>query len=882
MSASNTLKLEVLFAGIDRLTGPLRQMMAGSKGMASAIKANRDQLKQLNQTARQVEGLRRLQAQSAETSNKMKVAQASAKMLGQQIAGMENPSKSLVAQFKQAEKSVAELTKRHQGERQELLQLRSAISSSGIKDLTSTETQLKQKIEAATSALKQQESRLEHMGQASRTLAKSQALAGNMAMAGYAGRATGQHVLGAMHPMLEESKGFQTEAARIRALGLGDGMSADAIKYATAMKTYGTSTRDNLVLMRDAMTVFADSHHAEMVAPTLAKMKFANQAMFGAEGGEEHDKKFMDMLKVIEMRGGLASEKAFKDQANIVQKVLTATGGRVGPEEWLNLIKTGGLAAKGQADESFYYKLEPLVQEMGGNRVGTAMMSAYQGMYQGKTTKRAMTNIDKLGLIEDRSKVHNDKAGQVSFMDPGALKGADMFRKDQFGWMEKVLLPTLAAKGITSDKQILDTIGSIFSNRTASNLFSQMYLQRNQIHKNAKLNEGADGIDKLNDKAKETAEGKEIELAARRADVYLKLGQTIMPAYTRALEMAGSAMQTLGGFAEKHQTLVKALMVLGGTFGVLLVAFGSVAVAIAGFVGPFAMLRYGFTMMPDTISTVGKALSLFKSGIVGTFRAIGTGISFLAANPMMLAVIAIIASLAVIAYVIYKHWEPIKGFFVGLWSQVKAAFAGGFTGVAALLLNWSPLGLFYKAFAGVLSWFGIELPGKFTEFGAMILRGLAKGITGALSYVKDAVTGAGDATIGWFKEKLGIHSPSRVFAELGGFTMAGLDQGLTRGQQGPLASMSKLAGKLVAAGAGFMIGSTGAAADVRIDSRPPLSASAQGGAPVIRFGSVIIQVTPTQGMDEAALARMVRQEIETLARQSASRARSRLSDSGVD
>ncbi|MFU1925356.1 thiamine pyrophosphate-dependent enzyme, partial [Klebsiella pneumoniae] len=32
----------------------------------------------------------------------------------------------------------------------------------------------------------------------------------------------------------------------------------------------------------------------------------------------------------------------------------------------------------------------------------------------------------------------------------------------------------------------------------------------------------------------------------------------------------------------------------------------------------------------------------------------------------------------------------------------------------------------------------------------------------------------------------GIHSPSRVFADLGGFTMAGLAQGLGAGQAGPL------------------------------------------------------------------------------------------------
>ncbi|MDF7022135.1 hypothetical protein NLR12_25175, partial [Escherichia coli] len=131
----------------------------------------------------------------------------------------------------------------------------------------------------------------------------------------------------------------------------------------------------------------------------------------------------------------------------------------------------------GVDSEAFFYTLEPLVQEMGGNTVGTAMMSAYQNLYQGKTTKRTLGNLDRFGLIADRSKVKEDKAGQVSFMDPGALKGADIFRKDQFAWLEQVLLPTLKEKGITEKDQVLDAIGSIFSNRTASNLMSQMYLQ---------------------------------------------------------------------------------------------------------------------------------------------------------------------------------------------------------------------------------------------------------------------------------------------------------------------------------------------------------------------------------------------------------------------
>ncbi|MFX7021237.1 phage tail tape measure protein, partial [Acinetobacter baumannii] len=106
-----------------------------------------------------------------------------------------------------------------------------------------------------------------------------------------------------------------------------------------------------------------------------------------------------------------------------------------------------------------------------------------------------------------------------------------------------------------------------------------------------------------------------------------------------------------------------------------------------------------------------------------TFSTLGIGFSALGAifSPAGLIILGIIAAVAGAAYLIYKNWEPIKGFFVGTWNTVKTAFNGGITGVSALIINWSPIGLFYAAFAKVLSWFGVDLPAKFTGFGAMIL-----------------------------------------------------------------------------------------------------------------------------------------------------------------
>ncbi|MEG2569100.1 MAG: phage tail tape measure protein, partial [Acinetobacter sp.] len=421
-----------------------------------------------------------------------------------------------------------------------------------------------------------------------------------------------------MRKPIDETKHVEVEENRIASLGLGKESTKEAIQYAKAMKTFGTSTLDNLQLVRDGVTAFADVHHAKMVAPTLAKMKFSNKAMYGDDGAE-NEKKFMDMLKVIEMRNGLKSEKAFHEQANIIQQVITATGGRVQAEEWLNVIKTGGIAAKGIDNKAFYYKLEPLVQEMGGFRVGTAMMSAYQNVYQGRTTKRAANNLERLGLISDPTKVQHDKSGQISFLDVGAIKGAELFKKDQFAWMEQVLVPQLKSKGITKEGDIIDAMGSIFTNRTASNLFAQMYMQRDQIHKNAKLNSGADDIDQLNSKAMKTTTGKEIEAKANLHDAYLKFGTTILPIYTSAIETATVALQGFNGWMERNPTLAKmlgvgllgiaaSLIVIGGALAVfspLILGMLSLRLMMATFTGSTAVFSRAFSVLP-TIFNIAK------------------------------------------------------------------------------------------------------------------------------------------------------------------------------------------------------------------------------------------------------------------------------------
>lgn len=73
-----------------------------------------------------------------------------------------------------------------------------------------------------------------------------------------------------------------------------------------------------------------------------------------------------------------------------------------------------------------------------------------------------------------------------------------------------------------------------------------------------------------------------------------------------------------------------------------------------------------------------------------------------------------------------------------------------------------------------------ELPSKMISIGTDIVQGIWNGIGNARAWLEGKISSlVGDIT-GWFKSKLGISSPSKVFAEYGGFMTQGLAVGLMK------------------------------------------------------------------------------------------------------
>ncbi|MFK5154985.1 phage tail tape measure protein [Glaesserella parasuis] len=287
---------------------------------------------------------------------------------------------------------------------------------------------------------------------------------------------------------------------------------------------------------------------------------------------------------------------------------------------------------------------------------------------------------------------------------------------------------------------------------------------------------------------------------------------------------------TLTPWIEKNKGLIKTSIGIVGGFvgikmGILAATYGfnlfmspfkAIAVFGAKVNSVFNMIRLArFGGAATSVSMLGTAFAKAKTAVVWLSRALLT-------NPIGLAVMGI----ATAALFIYQYWEPIKGFFlnlwttikpyfdnfsqfvsdlwngisgiwssvwggisnwlVGLWENLKSLFSGNFSALGNIILSFNPLALFTTIFNSVLNWFGIDLPAKFSGFGQNIIDGLVGGISNAWNLAKEKVSELGSGIKGWFAEKLGIHSPSRVFKGYGVNVVEGLVIGMDKAQ--PLAT----------------------------------------------------------------------------------------------
>lgn len=166
-----------------------------------------------------------------------------------------------------------------------------------------------------------------------------------------------------------------------------------------------------------------------------------------------------------------------------------------------------------------------------------------------------------------------------------------------------------------------------------------------------------------------------IQLMSNRADAAkIAIGNGLLPAIAPALEIVGGLATKVGELATNYPNLTRNIIIAAGAFAGLYGAINVVKIAmLEANAVKFTYLALTKSAVAQTIiaSAVSKAHAAMTVLMTGAQWALNAAMT---ANPIGL-VIAGIAALIAIGYVLYQNWDTISAFAATMWEGGKQAIA---------------------------------------------------------------------------------------------------------------------------------------------------------------------------------------------------------------
>lgn len=875
MSSASDLRLQVVLQAIDKATGPFKRVTDGSGKTARALRDTRDKLKELNAQQKTLGEFRELRTGLEGATEKLAEARARAQRLAQTIRQVGPPTQAMVLDFTAAKREAAALSRQHRLQSVELQAVRDRLTAAGISasNFGAHERRLRADIDATTRSVVEQTAKLKAQGAQQRQLAEARArhvkamrgtaLSAGAGVAGIAsGRALARPLGSSMQAYGEqESAAMQLRASMMVADGsvpaefreisqlaqkLGDrlpGTTADFYEMMAVLKKEGMSNTAILGGLGESAAYLG----VQLQMPMDQSAKFAAQMQDATRSTEGE---MMGLMDVIQRTFYLGVEPT---------QMLAGFSKLSGSLSTLR--KTGVDAAS---------SLAPLL-----------VMMNQSGMSDGGSAGNAIRKVIDAGLNAKKL----DKTNALLSGSKAGFKLDFADNKGQFAGLDNVFEQLKKIQTIQSDVARKSVMRELFGDDAETHQVLGVMMDKGidgYREVVAKMQAQAD-LRKRVDEQLGTLKNVLEAAQGVGTNVLASIGETVAPELKSLVGWLGKVGERFGAWVKENPALVGALVKVAAVIAVLYVAISSLLLIAASVLVPMLAMRFALGAIGLQGGVLARVLGLVATG----FRFAGTALLWLGRALLMNPIGLAITGIATAAYLLYQYWGPISGFFVGLWGRVRAAFdqfwqylgasvPAAIGTISAAILNWSPAGLFYQAFAEAMRWLGFDLPAKFTEFGGQMMAGMANGITGALGQVHDAVNGAADSALLWFKQKLGIQSPSRVFMAAGGEISNGAALGIaSRAGYVRQAALSVA----VAAGSVLPLGMAEAGGMPRIDSRAPISAGAGAALAASAAGDRIeIHIHAAPGMDPQAIARAVSAELDRRQRAKGAAGRSSLFD----
>ena len=734
-----TLNLQVLFDAKDKITGPMKVIIGGSQDLSKAFKQTSAELKALQDQQRSVDRFKQTQTALEKTQQTLKGYRDELKELQKIEKSGNTLTDAQIKKMSSLEQGIRRLKSTEASQRNELNAHTQALNKAGfnvdkvakgVDRLTQEESDFKNKIHQTTMELNKRRDELDKNNESQKRFAKTQAALQKGADFAKKGLVIAGAATAAMVVPVKLAIDYESSLADVKKVF--NGTEAEFKSINTEILDMSTrlpmAAKDIAAIVAAGAQSGIASKELTTFAETAVKMGVAFDI-----SAEQSGQSMAELRTAFRMSQDQVTTLA--DQINYLGNNTPAAAKgimeivqRIGP-----LGEVGGFAASSIAALGATLRGMGISEEIAATGIKNTMLALVAGESATKGQKAAYKELDI-----DYAKVAKDMQKDAN--------GTTLMVLKQIAKLDKYKQAAVLSE--LFGKESLSAIAPLLTNMEA-------------LEKNLGL---------VADKSK-YAGSMEQEYAARAATsanniqllknsvsaLGIDIGTVLLPPLNIVIDKARGLTNQVIAWAKENPALAATLTKIA-VGGILLVGgLSALALGITALLGPIAILKV-------TLGTLGLG-----------FSAVGAIFS-----PVGLVILGIVAAVAGAAYLIYRNWEPISGFFTGIWSTIKTAFNGGIRGVTALILNWSPLGLFYSIFAKVLSWFGIDLPKQFTGFGSMIIQGLIDGIKSKFDGLKGVWEKVTSYMPDFMRKRMDIHSPSRVMAGMGGHIVDGIGVGLNQ------------------------------------------------------------------------------------------------------
>jgi len=860
--STNTLRLQVLLAAIDRASGPLKRIMGGSTATSKALRATQGELKRLESAQRDITGFRKLETQLGTTRQQLQLAERELRRLSDVVNAAEAPTDEQTAALRKQAEALGKLRNAEVQQRLELGRARKALEAAGIDThrLAVHERTLQADIGKANAAIEEQRRRLGRLAGAQQRVQRMHSAGMKMAWHGAGAIAAGTLAARGIGAPVAAFAAQEDAATQLRASMMGaNGQVAaefaqiDALAQRLGNRLPGTTADfyEMMTMLRrqgmSAKVILGGLGEATGYLGVQLKMGYSEAAEFAAklqDATRTSERDMMALSDVIQRTFYLGV-----DADNMLQGFSKLTSS-------MDVLKRSGIDAA-----RMFAPLLVMADQAGmkGEAAGNAFRKVFQASLDETKLSKANDLIKNTGIALDFS----DGKGEFGGLDQ---MFAQLQKLERLNTADRL---AVIKKLFGDDAETLQAVSLLIS-KGADGYAEVQGKLANQASLQQRVNSQLGTLRNLWDAASGTF-----------VNGLATVAEAAAPDIRNLIGLITTAAERFQLWAKENPRLAGALFKVAAVLTGLVIAAGALALAVGTILMPFAGLQMALTTVGPLFGGMAKLL-LGLGGrvlplVAGAIRMVGMAIT---ANPIGI----VLMLLAGVAYLIWKNWGTIGPMLSGIWESVSAsvgqawdwlkAKAGSLWEFLKGVFAWSPLGLLITNWDSVLGFLG-GLWTRFQSIGGQLMQGLVRGLLGGLKAVGDTITGIAGKVVDWFKGKLGIHSPSRVFAQLGGYTMQGLAGGLQRGQSAPLRQIDALGQRMRQAGAGIAIAAAASPA-MAIDSGPPISRSAPAAAAAdVRHYEIHIHGA---GLDLQAIGAEVRRQLDERDRQDAARKRSRLGD----